>query len=257
MTASLRAADSDAPSPSLVGVRTSCAAVDGPLRILAAAIGSAPQRPSPVVHVFTIGDAELSVAERSRDASLSPDGVRAVVLRVADPGARAADVRRCGARVEESADRFSLLANGLTVELLLPGHSPRGHGASAVELDHVALLVGNLEEAVDVWSAITGLRPAMVGPHPLGGSDAARFLLGNRMVELICPWDGATTPMRKRLDSSGEGPLALALVAKDLAATMEAVEDAGATLVRQPPHVFIHPHDTGGVLVQVTPRLLH
>lgn len=130
-------------------------------------------------------------------------------------------------------------------------------GSGGARLDHVALVVADLKEATHRWAQLLDQTADEVGQHPLGNSDTARFLLGGQMIELVSPWQGADTPMRRRLEISGDGPIALALVPADLTAAIGRLEAAGVRLVRQGPHVFVHPGDTGGVLVQLTPRLEH
>ncbi len=250
----------------LIGVSIRCADVQRPADTFAALLGSRPrylpvEAGAPATVVFAVGDAQLVLHEQGRGSHASTRaGVETIHVAVPDFDARLAQLRRAGAEVEHSPGMVRVLpswANGLWVELTSAGQPPETGPVCKVDLDHVALLVRDLQVAVERWSGIVGAAPAMLGPHPLGGSDAARFLLGRRMIEMVTPWPSASSPMRKRLDTAGEGPLALALVARDLGASVRDCEAAGATLVRQPPHVFLHPRDTGGVLVQLTPRLEH
>jgi catechol 2,3-dioxygenase-like lactoylglutathione lyase family enzyme len=185
-------------------------------------------------------------------------GTARVTLATAPPGSQGRGIEAIELAFPRPALRVPpspVLANGIEIEI---AESPGpGRTEAAVRLDHVAILVDDLNAAVPRWSAILGVQPGMVGPHPLGNSDAARFSLGERMIELMSPWKGAETPLRRRLEASGEGPLALALVAADLHAAVASVEAVGGVIIHQPPHVFVHPRSAGGVLVQLTPRLAH
>ena len=99
----------------------------------------------------------------------------------------------------------------------------------ACRLDHLAIAVTDLDDAVRRWWHALGVPPDMFGVHPLGGVLAARFLLGHQMIELAAPLDDDDdAPIRPRLRRAGEGPFALALVATDLAAARGAVSATGA-----------------------------
>ena len=131
---------------------------------------------------------------------------------------------------------------------------------AAVILDHVALMVDDIDTAVQRWEDILGAPPVMFGLHPLGTAIVARFHLGDRMIELATPLpaeDGATSALRARLDKVGGGVLALALVAKNLDITTTAVKAAGGRIIYQAPHELVHPGDAAGVLIQLTPRVHH
>ena len=58
-------------------------------------------------------------------------------------------------------------------------------------------------------------------------------------------------------DDFNQEDTTVAEVASVLDRTLERVEAAGARVIRQEPHWFVHPKDASGVLVQLTPRLEH
>ena len=123
--------------------------------------------------------------------------------------------------------------------------------------DHIAIAVADLDAACGRWETILGAPPGSKGLHPLGTFDAARFFLGDRMIELVSPRPGVESAIAKRLASAGEGVAVLALVARDIDVTLERVKAAGGRVVWSDPHWFVHPKDASGVLVQLTPRLKH
>lgn len=147
-------------------------------------------------------------------------------------------------------------ANGVRVRLGAPLTLAATDNVPA-RFDHVAICVADLEDASRRWEAITDTIPSHVGEHPLGRFNTARFLLGPHMIELVCPKAGVDSAIAKRLASSGEGVMAVAIVATDLTQTQHQVEATGAQLVKDPPHVFVHPRDAAGLLVQLTPRVDH
>ncbi len=177
-------------------------------------------------------------------------------LRVEAARANATGLVRAGFVSQEAESPVPTLS-GLEVvfeRVLPPASLPN---TSAVRFDHVAVAVGNLDAACDRWSRVLGGPPDERGVHPLGSFEMARFLLGDEMVELVSPLQGVPSPALRRLQSHGDGPIAMALVAPDPPAAAKRLESAGARVVRQPPHIFVHPRETGGVLVQLTPRLEH
>ncbi|MCP3937469.1 MAG: hypothetical protein GY708_19115 [Actinomycetia bacterium] len=147
--------------------------------------------------------------------------------------------------------------SGVTVTSI--GSLPVPEIGGDVIFDHIALGVLDLAEARAAWIRLTGLQPHDVGVHPVSGGafEAVRFELGHRMIELVSPAQGVQSPMSTRLAKYGDAALALALPANDLAAKVAELETAGMTVLDQPPHRLVHPRNTGGVMVQLTPRVEH
>ena len=119
------------------------------------------------------------------------------------------------------------------------------------------MLVGDIAEAAPRWEIVLGTAPDSCGVHPLGTAMAARFLLDRRMLELVAPLPGKPSALRERLERRGEGPFALAIVASDLERTRAAIAAAGARIMYRPPHHIVHPADTAGVPLQITPQVHH
>jgi catechol 2,3-dioxygenase-like lactoylglutathione lyase family enzyme len=68
-------------------------------------------------------------------------------------------------------------------------------------------------------------------------------------------------PVSFHLRDAGEGVYLIAVRVDDLEATLARLREAGVRLVGDPGpgrpligHVFIHPKDAGGVMIQLTPR---
>lgn len=143
--------------------------------------------------------------------------------------------------------------------LAAPAPSPAAEAAQPWHLDHVALLVRDEAAAARTWQAITGVRAHPLGVHPVsaGTFTATRLLLGAQMIELIAVVPGHDTALARRLAARGEGAVTLALPVADLAAAQAGLAAAGITPLRADPHVMLHPKDTGGVMIQLTPRVQH
>jgi catechol 2,3-dioxygenase-like lactoylglutathione lyase family enzyme len=147
-------------------------------------------------------------------------------------------------------------ANGVEVRLGNPLTIATDANVPA-RFDHVALAVADLDEAAARWAAITATEPVHLGEHPLGKFNATRFISGPHMIELVSPKRGVDSPIATRLEQRGEGVMAVAIIASDLDDARSRISAAGLRLVEDPPHVYVHPRDAAGILVQLTPRLAH
>jgi catechol 2,3-dioxygenase-like lactoylglutathione lyase family enzyme len=221
---------------------------------------------------FCLGDAMVELMETigqptegmgaavARRLEKAGPGVHLVCLPGDDPAATAEALATHGAQVFElDGHRYvhPRSANGVLVQLTPRREFGPPPGSGDAHFDHVAVAVKDLNQACESWAVILGARPDTKGPHPLGTFDAARFLLGNRMMELVAPRPGVESAVSQRIGSTGEGVIVLALVAPDLERTLERVKEAGARVVWREPHWFVHPKDAAGVLIQLTPRVEH
>ncbi len=135
--------------------------------------------------------------------------------------------------------------------------SPIAEGQTRI--DHVAIVVADLEAAEEQWSRFLGEPVGAMGVHPAsnGGFRASRIVLGAQMIELISPLPGVDSSVARRLATYGDGPVTLAMPAGDLAPAMSRLESQSIRLLRTDHHVMIHPKDAGGLLIQLTPRVEH
>jgi catechol 2,3-dioxygenase-like lactoylglutathione lyase family enzyme len=139
------------------------------------------------------------------------------------------------------------------------GDAPASAPVGEVELDHVALMVRDLDAATQEWEDLTGLVAHRMAVHPAsnGTLAASRFLLGPRMIELLEPIAGRASPLSERLAKVGEGPLAMALPARDLNATLTRLRGHGIGVVYDDPNWVVRPGSAAGVPIQLTPRVNH
>lgn len=206
--------------------------------------------------VFAVGDAQLTLLP----SDTGQRGIEQFVIEVADLDAAHDELRSAGADAKRNGDGLQIDRTwaGVQVELrALTAEQDRSTQPAGAVLDHVAILVADTELMAQRWTAIVGAPPAHAGVHPLGTTMAARFMLGDRMIEVLAPLPDMPSPLRTRLDQVGDGPFALAIIANDLDLTTTAVAAAGARLLDQPPHIVVHPSDASGVPIQLTPRVDH
>lgn len=260
------------PARSLRQVHCATRQPDG-LRAMFQALGAVPLAPSVgMLHVPCAAGATVIFAPRQE----TPSGLWGVTLEVADLPARQAALTATGIVTEPLPEADGLAAGlrvaaadagGITVMLRPVGSSGASGGVQAMEqiaapalrLDHVAVLVRDESAAARTWQAITGVTPHAMGVHPVSGGafTATRLLLGSQMIELICPVPGKDSALARRLASHGESAVTLALPVADLPAAEAKLAVIGITPLRPAPHVMLHPKDTGGVMIQLTPRVQH
>jgi methylmalonyl-CoA epimerase len=128
------------------------------------------------------------------------------------------------------------------------------------ELDHVAIAVRDLEAWTQRFEVMLGRPVSFHGRIPEDHVLTAQFHLGETMIELISP-SAEQGAVARRLRDAGEGVYLIAVRVDDLEATLARLREAGVRLIGDPGpgrppvgHVFVHPKDAGGVMIQLTPR---
>ncbi len=125
-------------------------------------------------------------------------------------------------------------------------------------LDHVAILVSDLDAAVKLYRDVYGLGDPEIEVVPNEKVRVAIFGRGAGRIELLCPL-GPDSPMQKALDRRGEGLHHICLEVPDIARAMAALKDGGAPLLDETPRpgaggarvAFVHPKGSRGVLVEL------
>ncbi len=125
-------------------------------------------------------------------------------------------------------------------------------------LDHVAILVADLDAAVELYRDVYGLDLAGVEEVPSEKVRVAIFGRGAGRIELVSP-SGPDSPMRAALEKRGEGLHHLCLEVPDLEAAMASLKARGAPLLDEKPRpgaggarvAFVHPRGSRGVLVEL------
>lgn len=124
-------------------------------------------------------------------------------------------------------------------------------------IDHTAIAVRDLDEALQRYYAVWGLKPTQRVMVPDQEVEVAFLPVGETQVELISP-TSATTGVARFLERRGEGLHHVAFAVGDIRSELERLAGEGAELIdREPRHgphglvAFIHPRSTGGVLVEL------
>lgn len=125
-------------------------------------------------------------------------------------------------------------------------------------LDHIAIAVPDIDEAIATWSTLTGAELLHREFVESQNTHVAFLGLGGFRLELIAP-GGPDTAVAKFLDKRGPGLHHIALKSVDGQAMLDDFAERGARLIND--HLrpgaentmvgFVHPASLGGVLVEV------
>jgi methylmalonyl-CoA epimerase len=124
-------------------------------------------------------------------------------------------------------------------------------------IDHTAIAVDNLDEALNRYWRLYGVTPSERAIIPEQAVEVAFLPMGDTQIELICPTD-RDTGVGRFLDRHGEGLHHIGLRVDDIRAELRRLQSNGVRLVDSNPRpglhgeiAFIHPGGTGGVLMEL------
>ncbi|MBS3753564.1 MAG: methylmalonyl-CoA epimerase [Anaerolineales bacterium] len=125
-------------------------------------------------------------------------------------------------------------------------------------IDHIAIVVEDLEEALKFWRDRLGLALDHIETVSSQGVKIAFLPVGNSEVELIQPLDDKSG-VAKYLRKKGPGMHHLCFEVEDIQERLRDLESQGVRLIDQEPHVmddgrklaFLHPKSASGVLIEL------
>ena len=132
---------------------------------------------------------------------------------------------------------------------------------SDVNLNHLAIVVDDLSEALRFWRECLGLTQTDEVQHvPDEEVNIAFLTLGDANIELIQPLS-SDSGVARYLAKRGPGMHHLCLEVADLDAKLKELSVRGFELINESPrerdgrrYAFIHPKSTGGVLLELYER---
>jgi len=127
-----------------------------------------------------------------------------------------------------------------------------------LNLDHVALAVHDLDEALALFQRMYGVAPASREVIEADGVEEAMLLVGGSQVQLLAPLR-PDSPVGRFLAGRGEGLHHLAFAVPDLDAALAHLAGEGAELIDREPRrggggariAFVHPRAFGGTLTEL------
>ncbi len=129
------------------------------------------------------------------------------------------------------------------------------------KVDHIGIAVRDLDASLSFYRDVLGLEYAGEDTVEEQGVRVGFFRAGEVMIELLEPTRD-DSPIAKFLAKRGEGIHHVALGTADIHSARDAVERASVRLLSDSPRdgahgkliSFMHPKDTGGVLLELTQR---
>jgi methylmalonyl-CoA/ethylmalonyl-CoA epimerase len=128
-------------------------------------------------------------------------------------------------------------------------------------LDHVAIAVSSIEEALPLYRDILGFELQGEEDVPSQRVRVAVLHAGATRVELLEP-TAPDSPVARFIEKKGGGLHHIAVGVTDLAAALEGLAGDGVPLIDREPRegaegariAFLHPKGSGGVLVELVER---
>jgi methylmalonyl-CoA/ethylmalonyl-CoA epimerase len=125
-------------------------------------------------------------------------------------------------------------------------------------LNHVAIAVGNIAEAADVYRRMLGAEVSAPVPQPDHGVTTVFISLPNTKIELLEPL-GTDSPIAKFLERNPQGGMHhVCYEVPDIVAARDRLKSQGARALGDPkigahgkPVLFLHPKDFCGTLVEL------
>lgn len=127
-------------------------------------------------------------------------------------------------------------------------------------IDHTAVVVSDMDEAIQRWKTITGGQVSIREIVPDQRVEIAMLRVGDTMIELIRPVD-SESGVSRFLEKRGESLHHVGLAVRDIVAAINEMKGRGFEFVDDEPRpspegliTFIHPRSTGGLLLELVQR---
>jgi len=126
-----------------------------------------------------------------------------------------------------------------------------------IKINHVAIVVQDIDAALNFWEQTFGLKLDHVEDVPSQKSKVAFLPLGESEIELVQPTT-SDSGLANFLEKRGEGMHHICIEVEDIDATLAELKSKGVRLINEVPEelpgrkmAFIHPKAANGVLVEL------
>jgi methylmalonyl-CoA epimerase len=130
-----------------------------------------------------------------------------------------------------------------------------------LRIDHTAIVVRDLDEAMERYGRLYGLHRAERGKVPLQPVEAAVLPIGDTRLELIQPTD-TKSGVARFLEKRGEALHHIGIQVQDIRRELQQLADEGVELIDREPRrgleglvAFVHPKASGGVLIELVEKI--
>lgn len=130
--------------------------------------------------------------------------------------------------------------------------------ARVIKIDHIAVLVEDLEAPLKFWRDALGLGLTQIQDVPAELAQIAFLPTGGSEIELVKP-TAADSGLGRYLEKRGPGMHHLCLEVDDITGMLAQLKEKGVQLINEEPktgvggrkYAFIHPKSAGGVMVEL------
>jgi methylmalonyl-CoA/ethylmalonyl-CoA epimerase len=127
-----------------------------------------------------------------------------------------------------------------------------------LKIDHLALLVDDMEAALDFWHNALGLEPSQVSEIPAEQSQIAFLPAGDSLIELVRP-TSEDSGLKRYLEKRGPGMHHVCLQVDDIVGLLAHLKERGVQLINEEPrlgedgrkYAFVHPKSAFGVMIEL------
>ena len=130
--------------------------------------------------------------------------------------------------------------------------------SKVLRIDHVAMVVEDLEATLSFWRDGLGLELTHIEDVPAEQSQVAFLPVGDSEIELVNPTSN-DSGLKRYLEKRGPGMHHLCLEVDDIEGMLKRLKDRGIQLINETPvdglggkrYAFIHPKSANGVMVEL------
>ncbi len=127
-----------------------------------------------------------------------------------------------------------------------------------MRIDHIAIAVSSMEEALATFRRIWGLEAEHTERVDSDRITEAMLPVGDAYLQLLEPTDESST-VAKFIERRGEGLHHIAIRVEDIDAALASMKAAGARLIDEEPRTgggghrvaFVHPETSHGILIEL------